>query len=87
MKRFEYEITMHSAESFKEVVYFCSEEGSCKVEEVPSEQLSKLKVILNEQGEKGWELAQASFGKQGMMIFWKRTIAGAHANADGEGLS
>jgi hypothetical protein len=84
MKRFEYKITMHSAESFSEVVYFCSEDGSCKVEEVPSEQLSKLKVILNEQGEKGWELAQASIGKQGVMIFWKKTIANAHGDADGD---
>ena len=83
MKRFEYEITMHSAESFKEVVYFCAEDGSCKVEEVPSEQLGKLKVILNEQGERGWELAHASFGKQGVMIFWKKAIGTIHANGEG----
>ena len=87
MKRFEYQITLHSSESFKEVVYFCSEEGSCKVEEVPSEQLSKLKVILDEHGEKGWELAQASFGKQGIMIFWKKPIVSNYIDADAKNAS
>jgi hypothetical protein len=87
MKQLEYQITLHSSESFKEVIYFCSEDGSCKVEEVPSEQLSKLKIILNEHGEKGWELVQASFGKQGVMIFWKKPIAGGKADAEGENAS
>jgi hypothetical protein len=77
MKQFKYQITMHAAESFREVVYFCSEEGRCEVKEVPLEQIRKLEEILNEQGQRGWELAQATFGTQGMMIFWKKAIAGS----------
>lgn len=74
MKQFEYRITMHSAASFKDVIYFCSEEGHCRLEEVPSDQIGRLEMILNEQGQKGWELAQATFGKGGMMLLWKKAI-------------
>jgi len=28
MKRFEYEITQHPADTFEEVVYFCTDSGS-----------------------------------------------------------
>jgi len=74
MKRFEYQVTMHSSESFKDLVYFCSEDGSCKVEEVPGDQKGKLETILNAHGREGWELAHASFGKEGVLMFWKRII-------------
>jgi hypothetical protein len=84
MKRFEYQITLHSAESFKELVYFCSEDGSCTMEEIPSDQIGKLEGILNEQGERGWELAHASFGKGGLMIFWKKSFVGSDMDSNGE---
>jgi hypothetical protein len=74
MSQFEYQITVHSSESFKDLVYFCSEDGSCAVEEIPGDQKSKLENILNEHGKLGWELAQASFGKEGVVIFWKRLV-------------
>ncbi len=83
MTQFKYQITMHAAESFKEVVYFCSEEGSCELKEVPSEQIGKLEEILNEHGQRGWELAQATFGKQGMMIFWKKAISATQVESEG----
>ena len=84
MTRFEYQITLHSAKSFKELVYFCSDDGSCTMEEIPSDQIGRLEGILNEQGERGWELAHASIGKQGMMIFWKKTSAATVADSSGE---
>jgi hypothetical protein len=84
MKQFEYQITVHSAESFRELVYFCSEAGGCSAEQVSSDQIGKLEVILNEQGQRGWELAHASFGKQGMMIFWKKTLSGTTENVSEE---
>jgi len=31
-----------------------------------------LAALLNEKGEEGWELIQVSFGKGGVMAFWKR---------------
>jgi hypothetical protein len=72
MKRFEYEITKHSAETFRQVTYFCTENGECTLDEVPEEQTEMLKKILNERGKQGWELVQVSFGKEGVLVFWKR---------------
>ncbi len=74
MKRFEYEITRHKEDAFKQVVYFCSENGECTMEEVPGEETKMLSQILNERGNQGWELVQVSFGKDGAMAFWKRKI-------------
>ena len=83
MKQFRYQITMHSAKSFKDLVYFCSEEAHCQLEEVPSDQIGRLETILNEQGQKGWELAQATFGKEGMMIFWKKAVVNMQTSSEG----
>lgn len=74
MNVYEYEITRHSAESFRDMVYFCSESGECKLEDVPANQVEKIQNILNERGQKGWELVQAAFGKDGVMVFWKRML-------------
>jgi hypothetical protein len=74
MAQFEYEITKHPAEAFHELVYFCSESGECKLKELPSDQLDTLKGVLNEKGEQGWELIQLSYGKDGLIAFWKRPI-------------
>lgn len=76
MKGFEYRITRHPAETFKQVIYFCTETGECTLDEVPGDQTDMLTDILNEQGEQGWELVQVSFGKEGVMAFWKRKIKG-----------
>jgi len=75
MKRFEYEITRHPADTLKQMVYFCTETGEeCTLDEVPGEETKKLSQILNERGNQGWELIQVSFGKNGMMAFWKRKV-------------
>lgn len=74
MKQFEYQITKHPAEAFKELVYFCSESAECNLEQVPTDQTKILQDILNERGRQGWELIQVSFGKDGIMVFWKRNL-------------
>jgi hypothetical protein len=74
MKGFEYEITKHPAEAFKHIIYFCTETGQCSLDEVPGDQTEILVNILNEKGKQGWELVQISFGKEGLMAFWKRKI-------------
>lgn len=74
MKRFEYEISHHAGEAFKQVVYFCSEAGACSIEEVAADQTKVLADILNERGRQGWELVQAFFGKDGVMALWKRKV-------------
>lgn len=72
MKKFEYQITTHAAETFTHLTYFCTEEGECTLEEVPGEQIRLLTGILNEHGGAGWDLVQLVFGKGGLMAFWKR---------------
>ena len=74
MKSFEYEITQHPANRFNQVVYFCSEASECGLEQVPGDQKEILTDILNERGEKGWELIEVYFGKDGIMAFWKREL-------------
>jgi hypothetical protein len=75
MKKFEYEITKHAAEDFNQLVYFCSETGECTLDQVPDYQTNALKRILNGRGDEGWELVQISFGRNGIVAFWKRMIA------------
>ncbi len=74
MDLYEYRVTRHPAESFREIVYFCSREGSCDLEVISSDQVQKMETILNEGGRKGWELVQATFGKDGVLVFWKRMM-------------
>lgn len=76
MKRFEYDITVHAAEAFREVAYFCTEEGECNLGDVPGDQVGMLTGLLNVRGMEGWELVQISFRKSGIMAFWKRESAG-----------
>lgn len=71
--KFEYEVSLYTAEDFRDLVYFCSESGECRMEDVPSDQVARLQRMFNERGALGWELAQLSFGKQGLMVVWKRS--------------
>lgn len=72
MNTFEYKITKHPSEEFKKLIYFCTDEGECKIDQVPADQLSVMEEILNDQGSQGWELIQLSFGEDGVVAFWKR---------------
>ncbi len=74
MKRFEYTITKHPADEFKQLVYFCTDHGKCNLEELPSDQLTTLGDLLNERGELGWDLVQIFLGRDGVVGFWKREI-------------
>ena len=74
MDSFEYRVTLHPAETFREMILFCSHDGSCNVGMVASEQIRKMETLLNEGGLQGWELVQANFGKDGVLVFWKRQM-------------
>jgi hypothetical protein len=74
MTQFEYEITKHPADEFTHLVYFCTNEGECNVEQLPLDQTQVLEKILNERGAQGWELVQVFFGKDGVVAFWKRMV-------------
>ena len=62
MKKFEHNITLHSSNEFEKLSYFCSEQGRCELEEIPSDQLETLRELLNRRGREGWELVQVFFG-------------------------
>ncbi len=72
MDSFEYRVTLHPAEVFREMILFCSHDGDCNMGMVASEQIRKMETLLNEGGLQGWELVQANFGKDGVLVFWKR---------------
>ncbi|MDY6932766.1 MAG: hypothetical protein SVZ03_00925 [Spirochaetota bacterium] len=74
MKKIEYEITKHEAETFDQLTYFCSEAGKCKLEQITLSQMNILNNLLNERGKQGWEMIQLFFGKDGIIVFWKREI-------------
>lgn len=74
MKKYEYKVTKHSSNDFEHIGFFCTERGECDLEQVPSDQISVLEKILNENGEQGWELVQFSFGNDGVIAFWKKEI-------------
>lgn len=76
MDSFEYRVTMHPADAFREMIYFCSREGSCNLEVIATEQIKKMEDLLNAGGHEGWELVQATFGKEGVLVFWKRLLKG-----------
>lgn len=74
MKRYEYEITKHPSDEFQKLAWFCTAGGECKADQLPSDQTERLKHILNDKGSLGWDLLQLSFGKDGVVAFWKKEI-------------
>ena len=72
MKTLTYKITKHPADTFKELVYYCSEAGECSLQQIPHDQTETLQNILNIEGAGGWELVQVSFGANGILAFWKK---------------
>lgn len=74
MKKYEYEITTHPSEEFKQVGFFCTDQGDCNIEQLPADQLAVMGNILNERGSRGWELIQVNFGPGGIIAFWKKEV-------------
>jgi hypothetical protein len=74
MKKYAYEITDYPADAFKQLVYFCSDQGECSLRDVSSGQMEALRDVLNERGSQGWELVQLFFGSDGVVGIWKREI-------------
>jgi len=75
MKQFQYEITKHPSDEFTHLVYFCTDQGQCSLNQIPPDQTGKLEGILNQRGKDGWELVHLVFGQEGIVAFWKREIA------------
>jgi hypothetical protein len=74
MSFFEYEITKYSAEEFSKFTYFCTSNGECSIDDLPSTQVEIFVSLLNKRGAEGWELVEIFFGKDGIVAFWKRAV-------------
>lgn len=74
MPRFEYEITKHPVEEFGHLVYFCTDQGECTIRDLPPDHLSLFGQMMNQRGAEGWEMIQVFFGKDGVVIFWKKAV-------------
>ena len=56
------------------LVYFCTEQGDCRIDDLPDPQIGSLERILNERGAEGWELVSLYPGNDGIVAFWKKAI-------------
>ena len=74
MSRYEYKITRHSSDAISDFVYMCDGKGECSLEKIATDQSGKIETILNQEGTKGWELVQIVFGRDGLLVFWKKII-------------
>lgn len=91
MKRFEYDITHHPGEAFKQAVYFCTETGECTLDQVPSDETKLLTGILNEQGRAG-NLSKSPLAKTELWPFgnaklkkWRNSHGRKHRMGNGHG--
>jgi hypothetical protein len=72
MKRYRYEITRYPSEEFTTLVYSCTGEGTCSLNQVPPVQVELLEGMLNDRGDEGWQLLQLIFRNDGIIAFWKQ---------------
>lgn len=74
MRRFQYDITRYPSEEFTTLVYSCTGDGRCSLDDAPIDQVETLKGMLNDRGGDGWQLLQLIFRNDGIIAFWKREI-------------
>jgi hypothetical protein len=44
------------------------------LDQIPHDQTETLQNVLNAEGATGWELTQVSFGRNGIIAFWKKEL-------------
>jgi hypothetical protein len=87
MKKYEYAITVHTADEIlatvpdlpadvEPPVVYCDSEGACFFDEAPNPYIASIVEILNAQGEQGWILVQVALREQDMICFWRRKREG-----------
>ena len=74
MAAFEYDITTHSSEKLRQVVYLCNAQGTCDLGGIEQQQIEAFRSLLNERGAAGWEAVQVIGGRDGIAVIWKRAI-------------
>jgi hypothetical protein len=58
----------------RNIVYACTADAGCEVQDIRVEQAEKLASLFNAMGQDGWELIQMFFHSSGIVSFWKRTM-------------
>lgn len=75
MPRWAYKATVHnlatSLAEFERIIE-CDSGGQCLVHEVSQEGLDVIKKVLDEEGEKGWELVQCNYHGGDLLCLWKK---------------
>lgn len=82
MKRWNYRVTVHSADDILALVskpaeeappmVFCDDAGACYFDSGPNPYTRAIEQILNRAGEDDWELVQVTFRPDQMIGFWKQ---------------
>ena len=86
MEKYEYTITVHTAEEIlatipkppeeaEPPVLYCDSQGVCFFDNAPNPYLAAMVEILNARGEQGWILVQVALREQDMICFWRRARA------------
>ncbi|MFZ0451082.1 MAG: DUF4177 domain-containing protein [Desulfatiglandaceae bacterium] len=71
-KQFLYDVKKYATEEFIQLVYFCTEQGACNLDQLPAGQMKAFEDVLNRRGSEGWELVQTFFGSDGVVTIWKQ---------------
>ncbi len=82
MNMYEYNITTHRAdeilaklqETAEPRKLYCDSDGVCFFDDAPNSYTAAIIEILNEHGERGWELTQVVLREQDVICFWKRAL-------------
>jgi len=84
MKRWEYRVTVHTADDILALVaepvgeapptVFCDDAGACYFDHGPNPYTRAIERTLNQVGDREWELVQVTFRPDQMIGFWKRPL-------------
>ncbi len=74
MEQYDYDVTRLGPDFFETMVYYCTPQGDCETERVPTKKAELLLGLFNDRGREGWELIQLLPGESGILAFWKRRI-------------
>jgi hypothetical protein len=75
MARWSYKTSTHNLSdtpSAPERVIACDEKGHCLVHDLQEKKIASLEKILNEEGNKGWELVQCHYHANELFCLWKK---------------
>ena len=80
MKKWEYHITRYHLKDFirqgepAQTAFYCDQRGGCFLHDLSLTAGEGVRDILNEEGQKGWELIQWGYHQDELMCVWKRAL-------------